>query len=346
MIQPSLIKPPEHWERLSQQAPALAGDLAFRRFCTPVLSEARAPDHDALTLRARRHLRHAKQIQLKTCEGLVQAYILEPLCRNFNGSSISPSGASIHEGERTKTVILVHGWTSEASFMAAIAEQVRRSGFRVILFDMPAHGLSPGTHTNMIACARVFIDVVDQLGPIDYAVAHSMGGLAALLAAGGGAPYQRACALDGYVLIATPNNINVMTDKFAKGLRLTQAARRQYERHLERIAHNPLSKLCVAGYLNAIQRPVMILHCRDDEEITIDNARKIVRQYPAAELREVNGLGHRHILYASNVTRASTRFLVDLDKQLAAPRRTKSAVPIRPDNSFADSSEEAMRATG
>jgi hypothetical protein len=94
--------------------PALAGDLAYRRFCLPKASSRRTPDHTVLSERARFHLRHARWITVPTTEGAVQAYVFEP------------------DGPDHGSVLIAHGWTAEASFMAVFAEQLRRAGFRVV----------------------------------------------------------------------------------------------------------------------------------------------------------------------------------------------------------------------
>ncbi len=57
---------------------------------------------------------------------MLQAYVFEPDGREAIAAS----------------VLIAHGWTSEASFMAVFAEQLRRAGFRVVAFDQPAHGRS------------------------------------------------------------------------------------------------------------------------------------------------------------------------------------------------------------
>ncbi|MEL7048110.1 MAG: alpha/beta fold hydrolase [Pseudomonadota bacterium] len=341
MIPPILRSSKQTWNRLSQIAPARAGDLAYQRFCTPLLSESRTPDHSKLVERARRHLRHAEHHMLLTCEGWVRVYTFEPLKRDdcdCNGLSTAdafrPKNGRDTEVQDPKTVILVHGWTSEASFMAAIAEALRRAGFRVILFDFPAHGLSPGTHTNIICCARVFIDVVDNFGPVDYALSHSMGGWSTLLAAGGDKPYKRACVLDGYVFIATPNDFRATTSQFSKSLGLTKTAHRHYERHLERVAHQDLSKLSTANYLNMIGKKALFLHSRDDQEISVTNAEEVDAACSKATFISVDGLGHRRILYASNVTRHATKFLHELSsgqaRQSVVQRATKAKPQIEP----------------
>lgn len=277
---------------LSRRAPARAGDLAYRRFCTPKLSDQRSPDHDTLTERARFHLRHATWVPVPTSQGEIQTFVLEP--------EGSPRG---------ETVLIAHGWTSESSFMTVFAEPIRRAGFRVVLFDQPAHGFSNAKHASLIDCARALLEVAEVLGPIRHVVAHSMGGLAALLVGEGGPPMARAYPFDRYVLVACPNAFTTVTAEFGDGLGLPPAAQRVYERHLERIAHRSLESFNGAGLLKATGRPCLILHARDDEEVAYSCAEEIAAHCPLAEVQGFDNLGHRKILFAPHVIRAAVAFL-------------------------------------
>ncbi len=176
-----------HPVRFDRMAPALAGDLAYRRFCLPRYSTRRSPDHVRLADRARFHLRNASWVRVPTTEGDVQAYVFEP------------EGGRAHAG-----VLIAHGWTSEASFMAVFAEQLRRAGFRVVAFDQPAHGRSAQPRASLIDCARALLQVAEALGPLRFAVTHSMGGLAALLVGEGGIAWQaRETALERDLAVPT-----------------------------------------------------------------------------------------------------------------------------------------------
>jgi alpha-beta hydrolase superfamily lysophospholipase len=155
--------------------PEVWGERAFQRFCTPCFSRYRRPDHDLLVKRARFHLRNAVTTRVATAEGELQAYVFEPEAA-WNGAS----------------VLLVHGWTGEASFMTAFAEHFRKRGFRVVLFDFPAHGRSMRERASLIDCAHAVRQVAESLGPIQFALAHSLGGMAALLAGGGRPPMPHA----------------------------------------------------------------------------------------------------------------------------------------------------------
>jgi pimeloyl-ACP methyl ester carboxylesterase len=273
--------------------PALAGDLAFRRFCTPKLSSRRTADHEILAARARFHLRNARWVSVPTMHGTIQAYIYEPE----------------NVGASTPSVLIAHGWTSEASFMAVFAEQLRRVGFRVVAFDQPAHGKSPGERASLFDCARALHEVAIQLGPIHSVVAHSMGCLASLVAGEGAAPMPRAYPFERYVLLSTPNRFRDITREFSEELGLSAAARRTYEGHLERIAHRRIQDFTAARMLAATGRPALLLHARDDHEVRFANSEEIAAACPQATLAAFDGLGHRNILFAPPVIRAVVTYL-------------------------------------
>jgi pimeloyl-ACP methyl ester carboxylesterase len=277
---------------LSTLAPQLAGDIAFRRFSTPALSERRSPDQAALSERARFHLRHAKGVRVPTPVGEVQAFVFEP-------DSVKSRG----------TVLVVHGWTSEAAFMTAFAEPIRRSGYRVVLFDCPAHGLSPGRMTNLIDCARATLAVGRAFQPIHAVLAHSFGTLVSLLVAEGGRPLPGRLDVGRFVIVAGPNRLSEVTAAFGRTLALTPAGQRAYERHIERVGQRPLAAFSTVALLRTVQRPALVLHARDDADVPFSNALEVAAGCATAELVAFDGLGHRKILYAPPAIRAALAFL-------------------------------------
>ena len=272
----------------------LLGEQAFHQFCTPRLSSYRSPDHEQLAERARFHLRNATAMRVATSEGEIQTYVFDPDAEVANGAS----------------VLLVHGWTGETSFMTAFAEHFRKRGLRAVLFDLPAHGKSAGERTSLIACAHVVREIAEALGPVHYVVGHSLGGLAALLAGGGGPPMPRAYPFLDYVLVAVPNRFSQVTRRFGAELELSPAAQRAYERRLEGIAHRGIADFTGVNLLTATGRPAFLLHARDDADVEFSDAEEIAASYGAARLQACDGLGHRKILYAPPVVRSAAAYLL------------------------------------
>ena len=92
---------------------------------------------------------------------------------------------------------LVHGWEGRGSQMGAFAAPLVAAGFRVMTFDAPGYGESPGDVAHVPLVARVLVALERQLGPFAALVGHSMGAAAATAAA-------TACRLRGLVMLAPP----------------------------------------------------------------------------------------------------------------------------------------------
>lgn len=280
------------YEALSRTAPARAGDLAYLRFCTPKLSERRAANHGELTTRARFHLRHADWGWIETPVGPIRSYTFAPQNKPARGD-----------------VLIVHGWTSEASFMAVIAEQVRRQGFRATLIDCPAHGLSPATRTSLVACAHAVGAALETLPTPRHIIAHSMGCLAALMALEGRPPMKVQTSADRLVLISSPDQFQEVTLEHGQHLGLNAYAQRVFERHLERIAFRDIAAFRASALLASLNIPTLLAHGGEDEEVLPRCSTYIATACPSAELKIFHGLEHRRVLFAPPVIRAALSFL-------------------------------------
>jgi pimeloyl-ACP methyl ester carboxylesterase len=236
----------------------------------------------------------------------VQSYIFEP------------------DGASRGTVLLVHGWTSEASFMTAFIEPLRRSGLRVIAFDFPAHGLSEGRRTNLADCARSMLAVCDHFGPIHAVVAHSFGGFVSLLVAEGGPPMEHKPSIGRLVLISCPNRLSEVARNFGRNLKLGFSAQRAYERHLERVGHRPVATFSSSELMRNSNVPILVIHGRNDDEVPLHNAEEIIAGHPSARLISFEGLGHRNVLFAPPVFRAVMHELSPKRQDAPPARRTVS----------------------
>lgn len=276
---------------LSRRSPQRAGDLAFRYFCEPHRSERREAGHTFLVRRARRFLRDARQLAVPSPHGDIPVYVFEP------------------ETKPTATILVAHGWTSEASFMTLFGERLRHMGARAVLLDAPAHGKCKRTRASLVDYTEAVLRVADAYQP-DYALAHSMGCFAVLHAGGGGPPFLRKYDFKRYVLIGPPNEFGVITREFADARHMTAAARVPFERHLERVAHRSLAAFTASHLLQSADRPALLLHSRDDHEVPIRHAQEIAASCPTAHLHAFDGMGHRKILSSPQVVRAAITFLL------------------------------------
>ncbi len=268
-----------------------AGAQALRLFCTPALSSRRGPDHETLVDRARFHLRAARTATFATSSGDLATYTFEP------------------DREPLADVLLVHGWSAEAAFLGAFAEFLRRRGFRAVLVDLPAHGRSTGRETNLVDCARSVLEVAEAAGPFSFALGHSIGAMAVLMAGEGKSPLPRAYPFESYVLVSMPDRFEDVTRDFGAELELSPAAQRDFEKRLEKLAERRIADFTGCTLLASTNKPTLLLHSRDDEDVPFACAQAMNAARPNADLLAFDGLGHRAILYAPPVVRAAAAFL-------------------------------------
>lgn len=192
--------------------------------------------------------------------------------------------------------------------MSAFIEPLRRHGFAMTLFDLPAHGRSAGRSATIIDCARAVLAVAEAAGPFDTVIAHSIGGLASLLAAEGASPLPRATKFSRYVLLASPNRFSDVTRDYGEHLKLTAPAQRFFEWRLQRVGHRPLRTLQARAILQRLAAPALIVHSEDDLQVPFSSAEEICAGLPKAQLARFSQLGHAKILFAPPVIRMSRDF--------------------------------------
>jgi hypothetical protein len=120
-------------------------------------------------------------------------------CRPFHSRTLPSEEAVLRSGEPFRlraagfdlaawswgdgpVVVLHHGWHGSAAHMAAFVRPLVGSGFRVVAYDAPAHGESPGRTSAAPELARALSAVAAALGGLHGVVAHSVGGAATMLA--------------------------------------------------------------------------------------------------------------------------------------------------------------------
>ena len=79
-------------------------------------------------------------------------------------------------------MLLVHGWNGRATQLYRFITPLQQQGYRVLGFDAPAHGHSSGNHTNLAEVSNVILEISRIYGGFHCIVAHSIGGLASLMA--------------------------------------------------------------------------------------------------------------------------------------------------------------------
>lgn len=268
------------FQSLDRVSPWLAGRAAHVLFTTPLRTGGMTEAEQRLARRADAKLAAATDISF-----------------SHNGKWIAAYSFDSQRGASVKTAVLVHGWMSGARYMLAMVDPLLAMGYRVVCFDLPAHGRSQGRRTNLVDCAKAFDRLIGNIGGVDLVIAHSFGGAVTAYTLSRLRP--SGIEPDGkVVLMASPNQLSSVTRVFAAALGLSGAARGVYERRLSRNIGASLNEMDGNIMFAEAGCPLRVIHCIDDAEVSIEESRRyLTLDGNDVRLTELKGMGHRRILY-------------------------------------------------
>jgi pimeloyl-ACP methyl ester carboxylesterase len=198
---------------------------------------------------------------------------------------------------------MIHGWGGNASDMAAFVAPLLKTGYEVIIPDLPGHGDSEGETVSVPNAAQALLELQKHTGPFHALVAHSVGTAAAVLAMREGLKVDRA------VLIAPPARYSDYAAGFARQLGLSGAQTLEMIEVLRQLGHDVASVDSPAAARNLWQA-ALVVHSNDDRVVSADDGREIAAAWPASRIVLVDGLGHRRILEAPEVVAQVVSFIV------------------------------------
>jgi pimeloyl-ACP methyl ester carboxylesterase len=207
------------------------------------------------------------------------------------------------------TVYLVHGWGGRGSQFGALVEPLVEAGYRVVMFDAPAHGGSDHgpwgpRRTNGVEFAKALDAVFCRFGPAEAVVAHSMGTISTYLAMRFG--WLGATRL---VFVAPMVEFASLLDQFQQALGFGPRSRRVMERMVDRSIGIPVHEFDARIQASHVEpRPTLVITDRDDRQTpyaeVVDFAETI-----GAPLITTEGLGHRKVLRDPEVVKTVVEFL-------------------------------------
>ncbi|MDP3756244.1 alpha/beta hydrolase [Polaromonas sp.] len=204
-------------------------------------------------------------------------------------------------------VLLVHGWGGHAGQMLALADTLQAQGLRPVILEMPAHGRSSGSTSNLPQFARAIDYAVARLLQAGYQVqalvAHSLAANAGAYAASRGLPVGK------LVLLAPPASPHEYTRLFAHVFGLRESTRAAMQRRIEAREGILMPQFEPAAVGPRIPQPTLVVHDRHDSINRFADGVAYSQAITGARLLATQDLGHRRILKDAGVLRELAAFL-------------------------------------
>jgi pimeloyl-ACP methyl ester carboxylesterase len=268
------VPPPPH------DAAAL-GELAGTIFLHPMRGGRRVAREEA-------YLAGAVRQEIETTHGRLAAWMW--------GGEISA----------TPLVALVHGWEGHGAQLGAFATPLVAAGFRVLTFDAPGHGESPGREAHVPLLARVLPEVQARTGPFFAVIGHSMGAAAAAMST------MLGVAPRGMVLLAPPLSAEERVDRVAARMQLAPAVREAFAEAVQRRTGARFADVDLRMVARRAPCPLVVFHDPADTDTSFATSEEIVALWRGARLVPCPGRGHYRLLVTQEVVRQTVEFLVGL----------------------------------
>ncbi len=199
-----------------------------------------------------------------------------------------------HKGQGPK-VLMIHGWSGRASQFFKIWERLAVEDFHLISIEAPGHGDYLGGKTHMLEFVDAIEETVDRFGKFDFAIGHSLGGMALFNA------LKREIWFSKMVIIGSPANIGNVVQDFTHNIQMPEAVAAKIIAYIEN-RYNLKAEEASSDYLCQIYRPEgLIIHDEYDQDVPVENARKMHRKWKDSQYLETTGLGHRKVLMDEQV---------------------------------------------
>lgn len=203
------------------------------------------------------------------------------------------------------TVLFIHGWGGRGTQISCFIDALTNAGYKVMSFDMPAHGQSEGKQTNAFNVSKALTEVIKQIDNLHTVITHSFAGTIF------GYYYNPQLPLKNAVMICPPATLNTAFNQFIEMLSLPLSVQDYILRKLkENFGEDVFEKLSLINNAAKITQPVLVVHDKEDDVVPYQDGRDIVNALQLGTLYETRGLGHQKVLYDNTVIERILQFIM------------------------------------
>lgn len=196
----------------------------------------------------------------------------------------------------TRTVVVLHGWGSNAEHLLPIAAPLHWAGLNVLLFDARNHGSSDAdTFSSLPRFAEDLGQAIAWLkrhhshrAETIAVLGHSVGAGAALLEASRNPDITALISLGAF---ADPAEV---TARYLRPLRLPHLVTRLVIGYVEWLIGHRFAAIAPVNTVRQVACPVLLVHGSEDRTVPLEDARHILANAGPARVRllEIAGAGH------------------------------------------------------
>lgn len=201
-------------------------------------------------------------------------------------------------------VLGVHGWAGAGIQFGAWVTPLVEAGYRVVLFDAPAHGRAQGESTDLLEMAEVTAKVAASVGRVHGILAHSIGSIAVAKAIADG------LQANYLVMLAPPVSLTAVMNNLGRQLGLSQEVLAVHLQLMEeRFGKSIWEQLDLKTLSRSFTQRGLIVIDDEDNSISPAESERISNNWKNANVLRTRGLGHHRLLWSPMVVETVLRDL-------------------------------------
>lgn len=188
-------------------------------------------------------------------------------------------------------ILLIHGWESRGTTFYTLIDALVAQGFKVLAWNAPAHGASPGQKTQLYAMVEALIEDLKTSGLKPSAmIGHSMGG--AMI----GLLHKLTIVPKCLVIISAPTRIRQIFSAKFKSYGMNDRVVKRIFQLINTFGAISMDEFCLSNSDLDVHHSILVVHDKNDREIPFSEFEHLQIKWKNAEFLATIGLGHRRIL--------------------------------------------------
>ncbi|ASO03764.1 alpha/beta fold hydrolase [Arenibacter algicola] len=214
-----------------------------------------------------------------------QEYLQEYLGKKI---LVNNTGLQTYEWPGTgETVLLMHGWESNAFRWRYLIEKLQEREFNIVAFDAPGHGYSEGNRLNVVTYADSARQLIDLYRP-KHIIGHSMGGLATLHN-----QYQNPnTSIEKIVTLGAPAELSELMAHYQNLVRFNNKVLEALDKHVYEHFNYRVHDISTPKFAKSIAQQGLIIHDEWDTITPFNASERLHQNWKNSSLIKTTGLGH------------------------------------------------------
>ncbi len=203
-----------------------------------------------------------------------------------------------------ETVLMVHGWESNAHRWKGLIQKLNEEGYNVVAFDAPAHGNSSGQILNVPLYTQCLQKMIELYRP-NHIIGHSVGGMTVIFHQHS-YPNQE---IDKLVVLAPPSELARIMKTYQGILRLSKKFMTALDEYFKNKHGFYFEEFSVTEFAKSLTQTGLLIHDKHDDIAPYSEAVCISKNWNNVQFNSTEDFGHS--LFFDEVDDMIIHFLKD-----------------------------------